>query len=143
MIKEPPEPVDINISPEKVAYIIVKAREFDAKVEPAEPGPGSNTADDSDSQVIEDYAQDPTLQELQEAIIDLNDDEVVDLIAIAWVGRGDFDRTDFAGARSLAFERHRPNSAPYLTGMPALGDYLEEGLAELGHRPDDADMAHF
>jgi hypothetical protein len=142
MIKEPPVPVEINIGVDKVCYIIVKAREFDVKVEPAENNSGSNSSDDAYSEVLEDYAGDPTLQELQEAIVDLNDDEVVDLIAIAWVGRGDFDRTDFDSARSLAMERHRPNSAPYLVGMPALGDYLEEGLAELGYSCDDSDMAH-
>jgi Protein of unknown function (DUF3775) len=142
MIKEAPAPVEINISSEKVCYIIVKAREFDAKVEPVEPDPGSNPSDDAGSGILEDYAGDPTLQELREAIADLNDDEVVDLIAIAWVGRGDFDRDDFDSARSLALERHRPNSAPYLIGMPSLGDYLDEGLATLGYSCDDTEMAH-
>jgi Protein of unknown function (DUF3775) len=142
MIKEPPAPVELNISTETVCYIIVKAREFDVKVEPLEPDPGSNPSDDSEGAILEDYADDPTLLELRAAIRDLNDDEVVDLIAIAWVGRGDFDRTDFDSARGLAMERHRRNSAPYLTGMPSLGDYLEDGLAELGHSCDDVEMAH-
>jgi hypothetical protein len=142
MIKEPPAPVEINISPEKVCYIIVKAREFDAKVDPVEPEPGSNPSDDDDREILEDYADDATFQELREAIVDLNDDEVVDLIAIAWVGRGDFERADFDAARSLAMERHRPNSAPYLTGIPSLGDYLDEGLAELGYSCEDTEMAH-
>ncbi|MGH6926311.1 MAG: DUF3775 domain-containing protein [Propylenella sp.] len=142
MIKEPPAPIDINVSPEKVCYIIVKAREFDVKVEPVEPDPGSNPSDDAEREVLEDHAGDPTQQELEEAIADLNDDEVVDLIAIAWVGRGDFDRSDFDGARNLARERHRPNSAPYLIGIPTLGDYLDEGLAELGYSCDETEMAH-
>jgi hypothetical protein len=142
MIKEPPAPIDINISPEKVCYIIVKAREFDAKVEPVEPDPASNPSDDAGREILEDYADDPTFQELQQAIVDLNDDEIVDLIAIAWAGRGDFDRADFASARSLAVERHRPNSAPFLIGMPTLGDCLEEGLAELGYSCDETALAH-
>lgn len=142
MKRELPAPVDINVSPEKVCYIVVKAREYDAKVEPVEPSPGSNPTDDSDSEILEDYADDPTLRELQAAIVDLNDDEVIDLIAIAWVGRGDFGRDEFSSARSLATERHRPNSAPYLIGMPALGDYLEEGLAELGYSCDDTALQH-
>ncbi len=142
MIKEDPAPVEINISPEKVCYLIVKAREFDAKVEPVEPDPGSNPSDDGGLAILEDFAGDPTFRELREAIVDLNDDEVVDLIAIAWVGRGDFDRDSFEDARSLAQERHRRNSAPYLTGMPTLGDFLEEGLAELGYSCDDTEAAH-
>jgi hypothetical protein len=142
MIKESPSPVEINISPEKVCYIIVKAREFDAKVEPVELNPGSNPSDDADREILEDYADDPTLEELREAIVDLNDDETIDLIALAWVGRGDFDRSDFESARNLAMERHRRNSAPYLIGIPNLGDCLEEGLAELGHTCDETAAAH-
>ena len=37
-------PPDLNISVDKVCYIALKAREFDAKVEPVEPDPGSNPA---------------------------------------------------------------------------------------------------
>jgi hypothetical protein len=142
MRRDLPTAVEINVSPEKVCYIIVKAREFDAKVEPVEPDPASNPTDDADREILEDYFDDPTLQELQEAIVNLNEDEAVDLIAIAWVGRGDFSRAEFDQARSLAQERHRPDSAPYLIGMPALGDYLDEGLAELGYSCAETDLAH-
>jgi hypothetical protein len=139
MIKQDPEPIDINVSVETVCFLIVKAREYDVKVEPHESDPGSNPSDDAEAEVLEDYPSDPTLAELREAIMDLNDDEVVDVIAIAWVGRGDFDRSDFEAARNLARERHRPNSAPYLTGMPTLGDYLEEGLSELGYSCEETE----
>jgi hypothetical protein len=142
MLRETPSPVEISISPEKVCYMIVKAREFDAKVEPVEPEPASNPSDDDAREILADYADDPTLAELREAIVDLNDDEIIDLIALAWVGRGDFDRRDFESARSLAMERHRRNSAPYLIGMPNLGDCLEEGLAELGYSCDETALAH-
>ncbi len=96
-----------------------------------------NPADDDDRAVLEDRADDPTLEELRCAIDDLNDDEIVNLIALAWVGRGDFDRNEWSGARKLARERHRRHSADYLIGMPALGDYLEEGMATLGYSLGD------
>jgi Protein of unknown function (DUF3775) len=133
-------PVELNISGEKVCYIIVKAREFDAKVEPVEPNPGSNPADSGEREVLEDYADDPTAAELREAIDDLNEDEVVDLIALIWVGRGDFARPEFYAARRLARERHRTRSADYLMGIPTLGDYLEEGFAELGHSCEEFEI---
>lgn len=124
---------DLAISMEKVCYIIVKAREFDAKVDPVEPDPGSNPADGGEREILEDYPDDATYFELRAAIRSLNDDEVVDLIALAWVGRGDFTGDEFKEARHLARERYRHGSASYLVGMPALGDYLEEGLAALGY----------
>ena len=126
-------PVELNIIPEKVCFIVVKAREFDAKVDPVEPDPGSNPADAGEREVLEDYPDDATASELRAAINALNEDEVVDLIALAWLGRGDFDKSEWADACSLARERHRRRSAAYLTGMPQLGDYLEEGLSQLGH----------
>jgi hypothetical protein len=133
-------PVELNISPEKVCYIIVKAREFDAKVDPVEPDPGSNPADMGEREILEDYADDPTLAELRAAIDDLNDDEVVDLIALAWLGRGDFAKSEWEDAQSLANERHKHHSANYLTGIPMLGDYLEEGLSQLGYSCEDYEI---
>jgi len=126
----------LRISLEKICYIIVKARVFDAKVEPAEPDPGSNPSDDGECEILEDYADDPTSAELNAAIDILNEDEIVDLIALAWIGRGDF--TELGEARIMARQRHRRRSTPYLVGMPALGDYLEEGLATLGRSCEDS-----
>jgi len=133
-------PPELNISADKVCYIILKAREFDVKVEPSESDPGSNPTDDAGGEVLEDHGDDPTVAELRSAIDDLNDDEVVDLIALAWVGRGDFGREGWLEAKALARERHKRKSAGYLMGMPALGDYLEEGLATLGHSCEDWGM---
>ncbi len=127
-----PKPIELNVSLDTILFIILKAREFDAKVEPDIPDPGSNAADDGEREILEDYADDATLAELREAIEDLDEDGIVELIALAWVGRGDFGRAEWDEARALANERHRGRTADYLIGMPALGDYIEEGLAELG-----------
>lgn len=135
------EPVDINISVEKVYFIIVNARGYDAKVPPVESDPGSNPMDDENRESLEDYPDDASGEVLRAAINQLSDEEVIDLIALAWLGRGDFDRTTFADARELATERHKARSGRYLMGIPLLGDYLEEGMSELGYsvadyRPD-------
>ena len=131
---------ELNISADKVCYIIIKAREFDVKVAPVEPDPGSNPTDSDDSEVLADYPDDPTRAELRAAIDDLNEDEAVDLIAMVWIGRGDFSRNEWRQARSLATERHKRRSAAYLMGIPLLGDFLEEGFTELGHSCDDEEM---
>ena len=85
--------------------------------------------------MIEDLRDDATFEELCAAIDALNEDEVIDLIALAWVGRGNSRKEQWREARKLARERHRPDSAAYLVGMPCLGDYLEEGMAVLVTRP--------
>ena len=142
MAENDEQPAELNISLLKVEFIIIKAREFDAKVEPDDPNSGSNPADDGKSDVLEDFSDDATLEELRSAIEDLNDDEVVDLIALAWLGRGDFPKEEWAQARALAYERHRPHSAEYLIGIPMLGDLIEEGLAQLGYSATEIGAEH-
>jgi hypothetical protein len=122
-------PVELNISPEKISFIVQRAREFDgalAETDEEEAGPGG------EAQARPEFADDPAAEELSAAIDQLGDDEIVDLIALTWVGRGDFDRSSWEDARALAAERHRRRSSRYLMGVPLLGDYIEEGLAELG-----------
>jgi hypothetical protein len=133
-------PIDLEISSEKVCFIIVKARAFDAKVEPVEPDPGSNPVDTGEREVLEDYEDDATAAELQETIEGLNEDETVDLIALVWVGRGDYGRSEWEDARALARERHRGSAADYLMGIPTLGDVLEEGFATLGHSCEEFEL---
>ena len=136
----PPLPLDVGL--DTLGFIIIKAREFDVKVPTADPNPGSNPTDDGEEAILSDYPGDATGAELRAAIDTLNDDEVGDVIALAWVGRGDYDERGWGEARVLARERHRGNSSDYLLGMPALGDYLEEGLAVLGYPTEDIGLGH-
>jgi hypothetical protein len=122
----------IEISPEKVCFIIIKAREFDAKVEIEEPDPGSNPSDEEMRAVLQDYADDATYQELKEAIDGMNEEEQINLVALLWLGRGDYTKDDWSDALKEARDAHNKHTAEYLTGTPMLGDLLEEGLAELG-----------
>ena len=132
-VREDKDPVELNISPDTVSFIISTARRFDADQEELDPDDEAGSAALDEEEAAHDFAEDPAAAELREMIEDLNDDEVIDLIALTWVGRGDYGREEWEEARSLARERRRRQSADYLMGMPALGDYLEEGLTALGH----------
>jgi hypothetical protein len=122
----------LAISPEKVSYIITKAREFDVKDVVTDPDSGSNASDDAMLSVLEDHADDPVVAELRAAIFALNVDEQVDLVALAWLGRGDGGIDEWDDLRAEAADAHNARTASYLLGMPLLSDYLEEGLSELG-----------
>lgn len=133
---EPEEISDqLTISPEQAFYIIVKAREFDEQIESTNPNSGSNPADDSEVDVLEEEADDPVQQELEEALEALNVDEQLDLIALTWLGRGEYQ--SFAEAREEASDMRDKHISEYLIGTPKLGDYLEEGLAQLGLSLED------
>jgi hypothetical protein len=130
------------LSLDQVCYIIVKAREFDAKVGVEVEDPASNPADDGDIEVLEDYGDDPTADELRAAIGALNVEQRAELVALAWLGRGDFDRADWSDAKTEATDRGTGDTATYLMGMPMLGDYLEEGLAAFDLGCQDVEMQH-
>jgi hypothetical protein len=123
---------DLGINPEKVCHVIVKARAFDVKEAATDEGSGSNPSDDGMTDVLEDLPGDPTYRELTEFIRALDEDEQVWLVALAWIGRGTYDATQCNEALRLAREQHNARTAEYLTGLPLLGDYLEEGLAAFG-----------
>jgi hypothetical protein len=122
-----------------VGWIILKAREFDAKDVGTE-----DLGDDSDNPmgVLEDRADDPTGDELTSWISDLTDGQKAELVALFWLGRDDGDAADFpdmvAQARGM---QGRDNTARYLLGSPLLGDYIEEGLERLGIDTSEIDEA--
>ncbi len=131
------EPPDLATSLETLCYIIVKAREYDAKEGVVEPDPGSNPSDDKGVEILEDYAEDPTLEELSAAIDGLNDDQRVELLALTWLGRGDYTPEDWTTAMVEAGTVHDARETSYLIGLPNLGDLIEEGLAVLGYSCQD------
>ena len=126
----------LTISPEKVCFIIVKAREFDAKDVVTEPDPGSNPTDDGEAAILEDHEDDPVYEELTSLINSLSEDEQIDLVALAWLGREDYGPGDWTAVREEAGRAHNERTAGYLLGMPLLGDFLEEGLSMLGYSCD-------
>ena len=122
----------LTIPLEKLAYIIEKAREFDAEVPTdAEEAAGSNAADDDERQILLDTPDNPTAQELRGAIDGLNIDEREELLALAWLGRGDYDAGSWPEAVRQARQTETATETDYLLGTPLLADYLEEGVAAL------------
>jgi hypothetical protein len=122
----------LTIPHEALCYIIAKAREF-AAVAPGEcEDLGSNTADDDERAILLDTPQDPTALELREAIDGLNVDEREELLALIWVGRGDFGATEWMQAIRQARNIRNKSAADYLVGTPLLADYLEGGLSAIG-----------
>jgi hypothetical protein len=119
----------LGINPDKVRYVIAEARMFDGKEGDSDPDSGSNASDDGMADVLEDQPDDATPQILAEFIRDLDEDEQIELVALAWVGRGTFSVEDWEDAVAEARRAHNKRTAEYLFSLPMLGDYLEEGLS--------------
>jgi Protein of unknown function (DUF3775) len=127
----------LGISSEKVCYIIVKARQFEAKDVVADPDSGSNPVDDGMVSVLEDQPDDPVYEELTAFIGALDQDEQIDLIALTWLGRGDASVDEWDDLRTEAARTHAERAVAYLLGLPLLPEHLEEGLSQFGRSCED------
>lgn len=127
----------MEINPDKVRQVIAEARVVDAKEDVSDVNSGSNASDDGMVDILEDRADDATRQELMEFIRSLDDDEQVELVALAWIGRGTYDAAQFDEAMAEATRAHNRRTAEYLIGLPMLGDYLEEGLSAVEDLEED------
>lgn len=129
MTEEDDDLPELGLSTDTVCWLIARARAFDAKQE----GDGVGDADEDDVEAhLLDEDADTIEEEMRDTIAGLNEDEQAALIALAWVGRGEFDISDWSEAVRMARERNLRNAEDYLLGMPLLADYLEEGLAAFG-----------
>ena len=118
----------MDISPNKVGFVIVRARALSIKV-----GRWDRAGDDADSDTIyESRSSDATGRELESFIRNLNDDEKAALVAIMWIGRDTFSADDYDEAFETAKQEASAPTETYLLGVPLLADYLEDGLESLG-----------
>ena len=125
----------LDIAPEKVAHVIVRAREIDAKV-----GAWDQEGDEASSDtILEARSGDATEAELRAFIAGLNIDERISLVALTWIGRGTYEPEDLAEAKETALAENITPTESYLLGIPLLADYLEEGLDRLGISVEDAE----
>lgn len=126
-----------TIDPDKVCHVIVKARALDAKTATGSDDAAASMIDDGMLGVLDSESDDATEEELRAFIDGLNVDERVELVALAWIGRGSFAADEWRQAVRDARHAHGADSADYLLGLPLLGDYLADGLAEFGHTCDE------
>jgi hypothetical protein len=129
----------LEIAPEKIAHVIIKAREFDAKVGAWDESPEDGDAEEDPASVLESFSDDTVFQEVASFIEALNDDEQAGLVAVTWIGRGTFEVDELEEAITTARDEAVNKTSVYLLGIPLLADYLEEGLEKLGYSVDDVE----
>ena len=123
---------ELTISTDQVAFLIEKARQFDAKDIASDPDSGSNGADDDMIDVLEDNGGDPVQKEIYGFVAALTEDEQIDLVALMRLGRGDGTIEEWDDLRKEAADGRNGHTARYLLGEPLLGDLLAEGMAAFG-----------
>lgn len=125
----------LNVRLETICYIIAKAREFQAKEQVVIPDTPSSPSEDWALQVLADHTDDFCLQEIRAMVEDLDPDQQAELIALMWLGRGDYsiEEWDTATEEALAHYEDHGNTTEYLLAHPMVTDDLEEGLIAHGY----------
>jgi len=125
----------LEISTNKIARVIIRARELGAKV-----GRWDRPSDDAGADtILESRPSDGTEAELRSYISDLNRDEQASLVAVMWIGRETFDASELEEAIQTAKAEATAPTESYLLEIPLLPDYLEDGLEALGYSVEEVE----
>ncbi len=126
----------LEINSETVRFIISKTHEF-------QNNDGNSSGDDTrnplESEILESPARSNETSvalEFRSVIDDLEPDQQQALVALMWLGRGDYSMEEWDEALEEARVSWTLHTADYLLSTPLLGDYLEEGLVLHGYESD-------
>jgi hypothetical protein len=120
--------MDLNTPLETICRLIIRSRELEAQV-PAIENDEEEDPTDSDDEfaVLEDESNEAVEEEMRVTLEDLADDQIQEVLALAWVGRGTYDATEWDDALEEATDISDP--VEELLDMPTLAAFLDAGLA--------------
>ncbi len=127
----------LSVNPENVCFLINKAHEFHVKEGVVIPEIPNSPADDWGRQVLADHIDDFSYQEMVYAINDLESDQACELLALMWLGRGDYEVDEWEVAIRDARDSWDEQTITNMIATPLVADYLSEGLALLDYRCEE------
>ncbi len=113
-----------TITLDQIAAIIIAARDCEAEekaIARRKPGGELTTAT-------------PAADHLLDLVADLTRTELNELLALAWMGRGDFEPEDLTEALRQASNIISTQPVAYVAHLTGLADYLRSALTSLGYR---------
>jgi hypothetical protein len=128
---------------ESLCRIIIRARENEAQVPAQDPEEDPDNVDDFDDEggggalsALEDELNSGVEEELRAMLDDLADDQLAETLALAWVGRGTYDVSEWDDACAEANDVDPESAVDELMDMPLLASHLEAGLAAFDYSCD-------
>ena len=134
--------MDLLTPLDTICRLILRAKELEAQVPAQDPDQEADNVDDYDDEggealsVLEDELNDSVEEEVQAALDDLADDQLAETLALAWVGRGTYDASEWDEAYAEAGDLDPEERIDELMDMPLLGGLLEAGLAAFDYSCD-------
>jgi hypothetical protein len=127
--------MDLLTPLETICRLILRAKELEAQVPAEDPDDDPDDVDDLDDEggealsVLEDELNTGVEEEVQAVLDDLAEDQLAEIVALAWVGRGTYDASEWDDAFEEANSLDSEQKIEELMDMPLLGGHLEAGLA--------------
>ena len=121
----------IDVNTETVRRLIALARTVHAQEAVVIPEDSSNPSGDWGAQVLASHADDLSRDEFLSIVADLEPDQQQQLVAMMWLGRGDFAAEEWDAAVEQAVDLWRDGTGAYLLSHPMLSDELEAALEAL------------
>lgn len=122
--------MELNVPLETICRLIVRAREMEAQVPSLTADEEEDPLDaDDDRAMLEDETNEVIEDEVRALLDDLADDQIVEVLALAWVGRGTYDASEWDDALEEANDPSGEPAIDQLLDMPMLAGYLDAGLA--------------
>ena len=128
--------MDLLTPLETYCRLIIRAKEMEAQIPAVDADEDPDNVDDFDDEggdqalsVLEDELNSGVEEEIRAMLDDLGDDQLAETLALAWVGRGTFDSSEWEDALAEANETDPESSIDELMDMPLLAGHLEAGLA--------------
>jgi hypothetical protein len=128
----------VDVNPDTVRRLIALARAVHAKEAVVIPEDASNPSGDWGAQVLASHADDLSAAEFLSIVEDLEPDQQQQLVAMMWLGRGDFVADEWDAAVEQAEDMWREGTGDYLLSHPLLSDELEAALEELGYEAESS-----
>lgn len=126
--------MELDLNRDIIEGIIDKAREFNER-DDVTPFEDESEPDIDDmewaGQMTDRYGEDPFYQQFKAMIEDLEPDQQITIVALMWIGRGDYEPGEWDDAREYATDAWTDHTADYLIGTPLLADYLGEALEQV------------
>ena len=129
---------------ETLCRLILRAREMEAQVPAQDPDEDADNVDDLDDDegedqalsVLEDELNSGVEEEMRATLDDLADDQLAETLALAWVGRGTYDVSEWEDAFAEAADIDPESAIDELMDMPLLASHLDAGLAAFDYSCD-------
>ncbi len=127
---------------ETLCRLILRSKELEAQVPAVDPDEDPEDVDDLDDEgdqalsALEDELNTAVEEEVQALLDDLADDQLAETVALAWVGRGTYEASEWDDAFAEATDLNADERIDELMDMPLLASHLEAGLAAFDYSCD-------